>query len=410
MAKHMAWWERDIVPGAALAGAATLSFLLQNSPARDLFDTVVQTHVTARLGGFAIETNLAHAVGDGLMAIFFLYVGLELKRECMDGPFRNPRDAALPLCGALGGMVVPALLYLAVILPIEPAYARGWAIPAATDIAFAIGVMSLLGKRVPAGLRLFLLALAIADDLGAIVIIAFFYSSSIAGWAIGSAGLMFAAMLALNRYGVKSLSLYWVLGLAMWAFVALSGVHATIAGVLTALAAPMRGGRSGSPLIAAEHTLKPWVQLGIMPIFALVTAGAPLSGFEMLFHPIALGVMAGLVLGKPIGITLGTFAATRLLNCRMPAHFHAFLGMSFLAGMGFTMSLFIGGLAFDDASLQAPLRVGVLAGSLIAAGIGLALLAFSAHVRHAGDPRLEAMEETAERVGVVDEQDHPRLR
>jgi len=314
------------------------------------------------------------------------------------------------MAGALGGMIAPALIYIALNAH-EPAYLRGWAIPAATDIAFAVGVMSLLGPRVPGGLRLFLLALAIIDDLGAIVVIAFFYSTHLVGWALGGAALTFGAMLLMNRGGVKQLWAYWTLGLVLWGFMLLSGVHATIAGVLTAMAVPMRRPDGGSPLIAAEHALKYWVQFAIMPIFALVNAGVVLNGagLDMLLHPIALGVGLGLVLGKPIGITLAAYLACAVLKQRAPGTFAQMLGMAMLAGIGFTMSLFIGNLAFSAGDLATPVRFGVLGGSLVSAIAGLAVLWWCCgKFTPRGHATLGPEEELAERRGVFEDIDAPK--
>ena len=372
-----AWWARDTTPGYLLLLATMVSFLVINSPIAGPFHDLLETPF-ARFGAFGTSRDLTvHVlINDGLMAVFFLYVGLELKRETVDGPFQNPREAALPVLGAAGGMIGPAVVYL-FIVGTDSDLARGWAIPAATDIAFAVGVLSLLGPRVPRDLRLFLLALAIVDDLGAILIIAFFYTTEITAWALAGVALVFAIMLTLNRTGVRALWPYWVAGLILWTFMLLSGVHATIAGVLTAISVPMRAANGHSPLITAEHALKPWVVLAIMPLFAMTNAGVPLDGVDatVLLHPIATGVGLGLFLGKPIGITLSVVLAAMLLKRPLPADWGAMLGVAMLAGIGFTMSLFIGALAFEAAELAAPVRFGVLGGSLASALTGLAMLA-----------------------------------
>jgi NhaA family Na+:H+ antiporter len=370
------WWNNEVTPGALLIIATAISFALQNSGAREAFDALLHQPVGARLGPYDLHMDLAHFIADGLMAVFFLYVGLELKRETIEGPFRNRDEAAMPAIAALGGMIAPALIYLAVIAGGSPEHARGWAIPAATDIAFAMGVLSLLGSRVPASLRLFLLALAIIDDIGAILIIALFYSSSIAGWALGGAVLTFLAMLLLNRAGLKALGLYWLLALVLWTFMLASGVHATMAGVLAAMTIPMRASDGRSPLIAAEHELKPWVLLGVMPVFALANAGAPFDGLglDVLAHPIAIGVALGLAIGKPLGICTGVWLGARVFKLPPPAGARLLIGVAMLAGVGFTMSLFVGGLAFGEGPLAAPTRLGVLMGSLASALGGLVLL------------------------------------
>jgi NhaA family Na+:H+ antiporter len=376
--RSTAWHERDTTPGYLLLAATAVSFLLLNGPwAHDVHALFENTFARIDIGGAFHNVNLHLAVNDGLMVIFFLYVGLELKRETIEGPFKNPREAALPLIGAVGGMAAPALIYLAIAGAADPAFSRGWAIPAATDIAFALGVLALLGSRVPPGVRLFLLALAIIDDLGAIVVIALFYSTHLVGWALGGAAVTFVAMLLLNRAGITRLLPYWTLGVVLWGFMLLSGVHATIAGVLTALAVPMRAKDGSSPLISAEHALKNWVQLGIMPVFAIVNAGASLAGAGLatFLHPVALGSALGLLIGKPVGITSLTLAGAAILKQKLPCSPAQLFGVATIAGIGFTMSLFIGALAFGPGDLATPVRFGVLGGSLLSALLGLAFLA-----------------------------------
>lgn len=406
------WYERDTTPGFILIAATIISFLMLNSPFGDAIHHLLEDQIaglSVGVGAGAHALNLHLIINDGLMVIFFLYVGLELKRETVEGPFKNPREAGLPLMGALGGMAAPALIYL-LVAGHEPAFVRGWAIPAATDIAFAIGVLSLLGPRVPGGLRLFLLALAIIDDLGAIVVIALFYSTHLVGWAIGGAAVTFVAMLLLNRSGFTKLWVYWLLGIVMWGFMLISGVHATIAGVLTAMAVPMRDKAGGSPLIAAEHALKYWVQFAIMPIFALVNAGVVLhgAGLDTLLHPVALGVALGLLLGKPIGIMAATYIAGAILKQRMPANIQQMIGITMLAGIGFTMSLFIGNLAFGAGDMATPVRFGVLGGSFASAIIGLCVLYFACpRVAPKRTSALSAEEELAEQRGLLEDIDAP---
>lgn len=403
------WWERDTTPGYVLIAATIISFLALNSAFGEAIHHALEAPFgTVGIGEGAHPLNLHLVINDGLMVIFFLYVGLELKRETVEGPFKNPREAALPLAGALGGMIAPALIYVALNAQ-HPDYLRGWAIPAATDIAFAIGILSLLGPRVPSGLRLFLLALAIIDDLGAILVIALFYSTHLVGWALGGAAVTFGVMLLMNRAGVKALWLYWALGVVMWGFMLLSGVHATIAGVLTAMTVPMRDKVGGSPLIAAEHALKPWVQFAIMPIFALVNAGVVLhgAGLETLLHPIALGVALGLIFGKPIGIVAASSIACAVLKQRAPGTFAQMLGISILAGIGFTMSLFIGTLAFGTGELATPVRFGVLGGSFVSAIVGLVVLWLSCRGLPVQASDLSREEELAEQRGVFEDIDAP---
>lgn len=370
---HPFWWERDTTPGYVLVAAAALSFALSNSALTPAWKALLAQPVELTLGAYQLTSTVKGMVKDALMAVFFLYVGLELKRECIEGPFRNPQEAALPALGALGGMAAPAFLFL---LVAGEEFTRGWAIPTATDIAFAIGVLSLLGTRVPPGLRLFLLALAIADDLGAILVIALFYSGALDAAAVWASAAITLALFVLNWRGQKGLTPYWALGLLLWGVVAQSGVTPTLAGVLVALAIPMRRPDGRSPLVAAEHALKIPVQLAVMPAFALASAGVALNdaGASDLFHPVALGVAAGLVIGKPLGIVTLTWVGAKLLRQPLPASPGALVGVAMIAGIGFTMSLFVGALAFPEDALQAPVRFGVLGGSLIAASLGLALL------------------------------------
>lgn len=406
-AQHKSWWQGDAVPGYLLMIAAAISFFLQNSAASEAFNHFLHEKIKLEGPGFGLALDIHHLINDGLMAIFFLYVGLELKRESIDGPLANPREAALPLAGAIGGMAAPALIYLLLTASV-PEVRQGWAIPSATDIAFALGVLALLGPRVPAGIRLFLLTLAIADDLGAIVIIALFYATDVSVPLLAGAGGIWLLMLLINRAGVRALTPYWLLGGALWLLMLQSGVHATIAGVLTALTIPMRRSDGRSPLIATEHNLKPWVSLGIMPIFAIANAGVPLQGLtlDVLAAPLTLGVALGLVLGKPVGITLVTALAARVLRRPLPAPFPQLLGVSMIAGIGFTMSLFIGQLAFagaTDPALAAEVRIGVLGGSVVSAILGLSVLSMALSGKQRGQvsPDLVEDEATAERQGVL---------
>jgi Na+:H+ antiporter, NhaA family len=375
-----AWWKKDATPGYLLLAATALSFALLNGPTGAAWLALLKAPVELTLGDYVLNYDVKAFIKDALMAVFFLFVGLELKRECMEGPLRDPKRAALPLLGALGGMAAPALIYLLVATQAHPAadplYARGWAIPSATDIAFAVGVLSLLGARAPAGLRLFILTLAVADDLGAIVVIALFYSEGFAPVPLALSAFFFAALMALNRGGVKALTPYWVLGLLLWAAMAKSGVSPTLAGVLTALAVPMTAPHGKKPLVAAEHALKPYVQLGVMPLFALAIAGVPLAGVGMadILHPVSLGIAAGLTIGKPLGIALFAWLGSKLLNQPAPATFAQMIGGGMIAGIGFTMALFVGALAFKDPALQTPVRFGVLGGSFISACLGLLVL------------------------------------
>lgn len=399
------FWERDTTPGYLLIAATIVSFILLNGPWAHGVHDALETPFAVFAGH---DFNVHLVVNDALMVIFFLYVGLELKRETIEGPFKNPREAALPMVGAAGGMAAPALIYLAIAGQADPSYVRGWAIPAATDIAFAVGVLALLGARVPSGLRLFLLALAIIDDLGAILIIALFYSTHLTPWALGGAAVTFIAMLLMNRAGVTRLSLYWIGGVLLWYFMLRSGVHATIAGVLTAMTVPMRDKAGGSPLIAAEHALKNWVQFAIMPIFAVVNAGVPLAGagLQTFLHPVALGSALGLLIGKPLGIAGATLLAAAALKRRPPASPMQLVGVSIVAGIGFTMSLFIGALAFGAGDLATPVRFGVLGGSLLSAVLGLIVLRLTLPAEpRIYDRHLARDEDRAESEGLIEDID-----
>ena len=409
------WYARDTTPGYVLLGATVLSFALSNSGAGAAFRGALDASIDLRLGDFLAHTTVAKFIKNALMAVFFLFVGLELKRECIEGPFRNPREAALPALGALGGMLAPAFIYLLIATHLHPAansaFTRGWAIPTATDIAFAVGVLSLLGPRVPPGLRLFLLALAIADDLGAILVIALFYSGDVTLVALAIAAVLFGALLWLNRIGVMKLWPYWTLGLALWAAMAGSGVSPTLAGVLTAIAVPMRGRDGSSPLVIAEHALKLPVQLGVMPIFALAVAGVAIEGAGVaaaLAHPVTLGIAFGLLIGKPLGIVALLWLGARILRQPTPGALPQLTGVALIAGIGFTMSLFVGALAFPDhPELAAPVRFGVLGGSLLSAVTGVLLLNIVLPRGHAADPgsALSKDEDLAEARGVLEDKD-----
>jgi len=397
------WWERDSAAGAILAVSAVISFIVVNGPAAATFDAFLHTLlVDINFGGATLHLDILHVINDGLMALFFLYVGLELKRETVEGPLRNPRTAVLPIAAAIGGMAAPALVYLLVVQGADPAYARGWAIPAATDIAFALGVLSLVSKHAPPGLRLFLLALAIVDDLGAIVVIAVFYSTNIVGWALGGTAVTFSAMLVLNRTGVRHLGYYLTLATILWCFTVLSGVHATIAGVLTAMTIPMRDSTGRSPLLVLEHGLRPFVVLAILPAFAVANAGAPLGGMSLadFSHPVLLATGLGLFLGKVIGVAGVVLLAASVMHRVLPAPPLAMIGAGFIAGIGFTMSLFIGALAFGATDASGPMRIGVIAGSIASAVIGLLLIRLS-RLGAKGDPDLAEQELLAERQGLL---------
>jgi NhaA family Na+:H+ antiporter len=338
---------------------------------------------TAALEAKVLGLSVLHWINDALMAVFFLLVGLEIKRELVDGELATWSDRALPGLAALGGMVVPAVIYAAVNAG-DPQLLRGWAIPAATDIAFALGVLALLGSRIPVSLKIFLTALAIIDDLGAVLIIALVYTADLSPAMLGLAALTFAGLVALNRAGVRRLMPYLLLGIVLWGFVLRSGIHATIAGVLLPATIPVRPspGRPedpDSPLHVLEHALQRPVAYAILPIFGFANAGLPLAGLGLgaLLHPVTLGVAAGLFIGKQVGVMLAVLAAVkmRLSDAPAGASWAQVYGVSLLCGIGFTMSLFVGNLAFPEAAeLLAATKIGVLAGSLASAVVGFAVL------------------------------------
>jgi NhaA family Na+:H+ antiporter len=376
--KTLAFFQHEAAGGIVLLAAAVLALLLANSPLHHAYDALLETPVSVRVGALGIDKHLLHWINDGLMAVFFLLVGLEIKREMMVGALSSPSRAALPAIAAVGGMIAPALVYVAFNYSDAKALG-GWAIPAATDIAFAVGVLALLGPRVPASLKIFLLALAIIDDLGAIVIIALFYTDDLAVTALLLAFLGIGILAAINRAGVTRIAPYIVVGVFIWVCVLKSGVHATLAGVATALAIPLQGepGEEG-PLEGLEHSLHTWVTFGILPIFAFANAGVSLGGLTLakLTGALPLGIAAGLVIGKPIGIFAATWAAVQSGIGQRPegASWMHILGVACLGGIGFTMSLFIGMLAFPEPHYAADLRIGVLAGSLVSAALGALVL------------------------------------
>jgi len=367
----------EYASGLVLLAAAILALIASNSPAAPLYDLFLRTPVAVRVGALHLDKPLLLWINDGLMALFFLVVGAEIKRELIEGELSSLRRAALPALAALGGMVAPAALYI-LVSEGDPDMLAGWAIPTATDIAFALAALSVIGKAAPPSLKVFLLALAIIDDLGAIVIIAIFYTSELSPLALGLAAAVLALMFLLNRLGVTSVAPYAVLGVILWVLVLKSGVHATLAGVATALAIPLKGKDGASPLKHVEHSLHPWSSFLVMPLFGFANAGLNLAGIgvQHLLHGVASGIAVGVFFGKQIGVFGATCLAVRLgLGERPPGvSWGAIYGVSFLAGIGFTMSLFIGTLAWDDGSHAAEIRLGVLEGSLLSAVAGIAIL------------------------------------
>ena len=387
--KHTSFFEffsKESSGGIILALAAVAALIISNSSYGDLYQAFLSIPGQVLIGGdngLVLDKPLIVWVNDLWMAAFFFLVGLEIKREFLAGELSGPGQLTLPALSALGGMAVPALIYVALNQG-DAAALQGWAIPAATDIAFALGIVVLLGSKVPLSLKVFLTAVAIIDDLLAIVIIALFYTSSLSlTMLLGSfgAGLV---LLVLNRLKITRVDVYIVVGIVMWLFVLKSGVHATLAGVATALAIPMRDSQGNSPLETVEHGLHPWVAFLVLPVFAFSNAGVVLSGvtFDTLLAPIPLGIILGLFVGKTIGVFGVSYLLIRLGWVKAPAGANTMqlLGISILCGIGFTMSLFVGGLAFVglDPSYTLQLKIGVLGGSLISGVVGTVLLLIAA--------------------------------
>jgi NhaA family Na+:H+ antiporter len=413
--------DRSASGGVLLFVAALVALALANSPLADTYAGIWQTPITLRIGGIEITKSILLLVNDGLMAIFFFVVGLEIKREALVGELAHARTAALPIAGAVGGAIVPAAIFLAIVGPSDAA--RGWGIPMATDIAFALGALALLGRRVPLGLKVFVTALAIVDDILAVLVIAAFYTSGLIAPALGAAVVVVAILVVLNRIGVRHPFVYGAFGLLLWAAVLTSGVHATIAGVVLAMTVPARvrldtrsfvadarrltdhlddvahvgkhavedqhgalweletlTERAQAPMLRMEHALQPWVAFVIVPVFALVNAGVPIGAAlaGATDEPIVAGVFFGLVIGKQVGIFASAWLIVRLGVGSLPAgvRWRDLYGAACLCGIGFTMSLFIADLAYVDAARLDLSKVGILAGSIVAGLIGFAILAF----------------------------------
>jgi Na+:H+ antiporter, NhaA family len=372
--KLMGILPEEALPGLLLVVSAVAAVAIVNSPWQATYHDVLATKVTIGPTGGGIEMALSSWIKNSLMAFFFFFVGLELKRELLEGQLSNRSAAALPILGAVGGMAMPALLFVAVAGP--AGFSRGWAIPAATDIAFALGVLSLLGNRVPPALKAFLLAVAVVDDLGAIVVIAAFYTDGLATGPLTYAAVVTVVLIVMNRLKVRAIGLYMLVGAFLWVYMHQSGISATIAGVVVAACIPLRDRHEKSPLHRAEHEFRPWVMFGIMPVFAFANAGVSFTGAgSALTHPVTLGAWLGLLLGKPIGITMMALVGSKLMRAPLPGTMPQILGVACIAGIGFTMSLFVGALAFTDPALATPVRLGVYAGSVLSACVGLALLA-----------------------------------
>jgi Na+:H+ antiporter, NhaA family len=371
--------------GLVLMGAAALALIAANSQLASLYAGLLDVPVRVQVGFFELAKPLLLWINDGLMAVFFFLVGLELKREVVEGHLSTLRKASLPAFAAAGGMLVPAAIYAAFNWG-DASAMRGWAIPTATDIAFALGVLSLLGPRVPAALKAILLSVAIFDDLGAILVIAIFYTAELSSLALGTAALLVGVLALLNRAGVMRPAAYFVVGIPLWIAVLKSGVHATLAGVVLAMFIPIRAAGSAStdsnpsPLHHLEHSLHPWVAFGVLPIFAFANAGVALGDIAMasIVHPVPMGIVSGLYVGKQIGVLGLSWLGVRLGYASLPdgirwSHVH---GVALLSGIGFTMSLFIASLAFEQGATEylGLERLGILIGTLLAALTGYAVL------------------------------------
>ncbi len=375
--------HHESAAGILLVVAAAIAIVLDNSRLEWLYDRFLSTPVSVRIGALALDKPLLLWINDGLMAVFFFLVGMEIKREVLDGELASWQQAALPGVAAFGGMIVPALVYAAINAG-NPVALRGWAIPSATDIAFAVGVLTLLGSRVPAALKVFLMALAVLDDLGAIIVIAVFYTADLSQLSLVMATICVAVLVGFNCLGIARTAPYLLVGTVLWVCVLKSGVHATLAGVITALAIPLRlSGAAGavSPLHRLIEALHPWVAFGILPLFAFANAGISLANLSLakLAEPIPLGIALGLFFGKQIGVFGFALVAVRAGFGQLPpgVTWLDIYGVSLLAGIGFTMSLFIGTLAFPGGDQAVAVRFGVLTGSLLSAILGYAVLRYA---------------------------------
>ena len=373
------FFKLEAASGLILLFAAILALFISNSDLSNYYFEILEKKLKLGLGSFGLELSILHWINDVLMAIFFFLVSLEIKREFVKGELSNPKQAMLPIVGAIGGMLIPALFYILINWD-DSIKMNGWAIPSATDIAFSLGVLSLLGKRVPISLKVFLTALAIIDDLGAIVIIAFFYSGNIQ---IKYLVLMLVALIILiilNKKNVKYFFPFLLVGILLWDFTHQSGIHATIAGVLLALTIPHNTkNEKKSMLLKLEHSISPYVAFGIMPIFAFANAGVSLEGLSLssLLNPVPLGILCGLFFGKQIGVFAFSFLAIKFKLAEMPnnSNWISFYAVGILTGIGFTMSLFVGNLAFaNNMEYMDGVKIGVLSGSLLSTLCGYFLL------------------------------------
>jgi len=365
--------------GLMLLVSAVIALIISNSYLSPIYFSTLEKYLFIGINNFGLKLSVLHWINDALMAIFFFFVTLEIKREFIQGELSTPKQAILPIIAAIGGMLVPALIYIYINIDNYETL-NGWAIPSATDIAFSLGILSLLGSRVPISLKVFLTALAIIDDLGAIIIIAFFYSGDLSVNYLSLLLLSFIFLLILNKFNIKKFLPYLLIGLFLWFFTHESGIHATISGVLLATTIPHRKKEKDfSLLVKIEHAISPYVAFGIMPLFALANAGVSLNGitFKSLLFPVPLGIVLGLFVGKQIGVFLFSIVAIKLKIAEMPnnSNWISFYGVGILTGIGFTMSLFVGNLAFiENTQYMDGVKIGVLAGSLLSTLFGYFLL------------------------------------
>jgi len=383
LSKPFKWFFKlEAASGLILLFAAVIALIISNSNLSELYFETLNRYLFIGINDFGLKLSVIHWINDALMAIFFFFVTLEIKREFLQGELSNIKQALLPIIAAVGGMLVPALIYIFVNLG-DSETLNGWAIPSATDIAFSLGVLSLLGKRVPLSLKVFLTALAIIDDLGAIVIIALFYSGDLSIKYLSLMLLAFILLLVINKFNIKKFLPYLIIGIFLWDFTHNSGIHATIAGVLLAMTIPHRKkNKDFSLLIKVEHAISPYVAFGIMPLFAFANAGVSLEGlsFASLLNKVPLGILLGLFIGKQLGVFIFSYVSIKTKIAQMPNNSNWFnlYGVGVLTGIGFTMSLFVGNLAFvDNIQYMDGVKIGVLTGSLLSTLFGYFLILLS---------------------------------
>ena len=380
ISKPFKWFFKlEAASGLILLFSAIIALIISNSELSSLYFNILDKYIFIGINSFGLKLTIIHWINDALMAIFFFFVTLEIKREFLQGELSNIKQAMLPIIAAIGGMLVPALIYVYINLG-DSETLNGWAIPSATDIAFSLGVLSLLGKRVPLSLKVFLTALAIIDDLGAIIIIALFYSGDLSIKYLSLMLLAFIILLIINKFNIKKFLPYLVIGVFLWDFTHNSGIHATIAGVLLAITIPHRKKEKDfSLLIKIEHLISPYVAFGIMPLFAFANAGVSLEGltFSSLLNKVPLGIVLGLFVGKQLGVFVFSYISIKLKIAQMPnnSNWFNFYGVGILTGIGFTMSLFVGNLAFvENMQYMDGVKIGVLTGSLLSTLIGYFLI------------------------------------